>query len=362
MATVRPDPYPDDSYVFGPIIGPHDVDECLYDILHLWQVSYLREVARRAGEDPDELVPFRSWRVSHEMEAMPEDQKPTLIIMNGGLEDQPLKRGTLRPGKSFYACYKYRIGCLASAKGKKVKAAPRANKLAKMYATAVRSILIQKRDDRGVLGMIDWVDDLPGPLDSDDDRTIAMWVVEFNVEVPNSAAWATGPTVPDDLPDGAPDPPLLGTVATVDVTIDKEGLIGDYPDYVPTPEPPTPYEYRTAHAYAFGQFNVPNCPILQNGREFTEFPGGEPFGAWIAISSGLSFDAAPGAQVTIDSLSSGAQGYYILYQDTGSPGNGNSEFDGHQSHLQGTFVLTMPSTGRMTIECGDGVTSIKVSY
>lgn len=224
MATVRPDPYTEYSYVFGPIIGPHDVDEILYEIVHLWQVSYLREVARRAGEDPDELVPFRSWRVSHEMEKMPEDQTPTLIIQNLGLEDQPLKRGTLRPGKSFYACYKYRLGCVLSAKGKKIKAAPRANKLAKMYATAVRSILIQKRDDRNVLGMIDWVDDLPGPLSSEDDRTIAIWVVEFNVEVPNSAAWATGPVEPDPLPTGEPDPPVLGTVDTVDITVTKVPL------------------------------------------------------------------------------------------------------------------------------------------
>jgi len=173
------------------------------------------------------------------MEAMPEDQTPALIIMNGGLEDEPLKRGTIRPGKSYYACYKYRIGCLASAKGKKIKAAPRANKVAKMYATAVRSILIQKRDDRGVLGMIDWVDDMPGPLDSEDDRTIAMWVVEFNVEVPNTAAWATGPTEPDELPDGAPDPPVLGTVETIDVTIDKVPNEVPFDEYVP-PEPPEP--------------------------------------------------------------------------------------------------------------------------
>jgi hypothetical protein len=73
-----------------------------------------------------------------------------------------------------------------------------------MYALAVRSILIQKRDDREILGMIDWIDDKPGTLDSEDDRTIAMWVVEFHVDVPNSAAWATGPLEPDPLPVGDP--------------------------------------------------------------------------------------------------------------------------------------------------------------
>jgi hypothetical protein len=217
-----PDPYPDEGHVFGPAIGAHDIDRILYDMIHLWQVSYLREVARRAGEAADELKPFRSWRVSSELDHMPEDQTPSLIIVNNGLEEQPQKRGTLRPGKSYYACYKYRIGCLVSASGKKIKAAPRANTLAKMYALAVRLILIQKRDDRNILGMIDWVNDMPGSLDSEDDRTLSMWVVEVNVEAPNASAWAHGPTEPDPLPDGAPDPPMLGTVESVEVEITKE--------------------------------------------------------------------------------------------------------------------------------------------
>jgi hypothetical protein len=217
-----PDPYPDEGHVFGPAIGAHDIDRILYEMIHLWQVSYLREVARRAGEPADELKPFRSWRVSTDLDRMPEDQTPSLIIVNLGLQEQPQKRGTLRPGKSYYATYKYNIGCLVSASGRKVKAAPRANTLAKMYALAVRLILIQKRDDRNILGMIDWVDDMPGLLDSEDDRTIAMWAVEVNVEAPNASAWAHGPAEPDALPDGAPDPPLLGTVESVEVEITKE--------------------------------------------------------------------------------------------------------------------------------------------
>src|SRR5262245_37968699 len=139
MGTI-PDPYPNEDYVFGPVIGAQDIDLILYSIINKWQVTYLREVARRAGEAPDELVPFRSWRVSHELEHMPEDQTPTLIIANLGLVEEPLKRGTSRPGQSFYAIWRYHFGCLCSAKGKKINAAPRANKLAKMYALAVRLI------------------------------------------------------------------------------------------------------------------------------------------------------------------------------------------------------------------------------
>jgi hypothetical protein len=216
----RPDPFVEE-YVFGPIIGAYDVDEIIYEMLYKWQLSYLQEVARRAGEEPDELKEIRSWRVSHELEKMPEDQTPGVIIVNEGLIDEPLKRGSFRPGKSYWAVYRYRVGCLMSAKGKKNKAAPRANKLAKMYAEAMKLILIQKRDDKQVLGMIDWIDEGPGPLESEDDRTFAMWQIAVNVEVPNSAAWAVGPDVPVPVGPGDPDPPLLGTVESVEVDITK---------------------------------------------------------------------------------------------------------------------------------------------
>lgn len=207
----------DDDYVFGPVIGAHDIDEIVYNMVRTWQVSYLREVARRAGEDVDELKPFRSFRVSHELEKMPEDQTPGLIIVNLGIVEVPAKTGTLRPGKSYNITYRYQLGCLASAKGKKINAAPRANKVSKMYALAVRLIMTQKRDDKHILGMLDWIDDGPGPLDSEDDRTIAMWHTDFNVNVPNAASWATGPVVPDELPDGTPDPPLWPGVTSVEV-------------------------------------------------------------------------------------------------------------------------------------------------
>lgn len=216
------DPY-NDNYVFGPVIGAHTVDKLLYDVVAKWEQTYLQEVARRSEEAPDELGPFRSHRVSHQLEIMPEDQSPALIIANLGLITEPSKMGTFTPGKSYYATYRYSLGCLLSAKGKKINAAPRANKLAKMYALAVQLILIQKRDDTDVLGMLDWVDDGPGPLESEDDRTIAIWHTDFNVAIPNAASWAAGPVDPvvsTDPPDTTP--PEWPDVTSTDVEIIKE--------------------------------------------------------------------------------------------------------------------------------------------
>lgn len=217
----KPSPYLNIDYVFGPVIGASDIDIILYNIIQKWQITYLREVARRAGESPDELRPFRSWRVSHELERMNEDQTPALIIANLGLIDEPMKQGTLHPGKAYYGIWRYQFGCLISARGKKQQAATRANYLAKLYALAMRLILIQKRDDDSVLGMHDWVDEGYDGLEPEDDRTLCLAHTDFNISVPNVASWATGPREPDILPDPEPLPPTWPWVVTHKETIVK---------------------------------------------------------------------------------------------------------------------------------------------
>ena len=233
-----PEPQPND-FVFGPIMGGHDVDLILYGMIEYWIATYLREIGRRAGMDPDELKPFRSYRVSHELEKMPEDQTPGLIIVNEGLVQNPTKVGSGKtgsgiPGQPYGAVWQYQLGSLVAAKGKKISAAPRANTLAKMYTTAVRLIMIQKRgmdyvDPR--LGMIDWIDEGYDGLDSEDDRTIALHHADFYVATPAAAAWATGPIARDepDVP-GDPDIPLWPLVTSADVDVIKVEQDVELPD------------------------------------------------------------------------------------------------------------------------------------
>lgn len=228
------------DYQFGDFAGGHDVDLILYQLIDRWLLTYLYEIARRSGEEFDELKPFRSWRVSTELEKMPEDQSPALIIVNQGLSDNPVKRGSNRPGQSFYATWAYQFGCLASAKGKKVNAAPRAIRLSQMYCMAVRLILIQKRDDEGMLGMLDWMDESYDGLDSEDDRTICLSHTDFWVNIPAAATWANGPMEP--VPDPIPDSPVWPIVVSADVDVIKQPQEEPFPEPVPPipPEPPRP--------------------------------------------------------------------------------------------------------------------------
>jgi hypothetical protein len=230
------------DYQFGDFAGGHNVDLVLYNLIDKWLLTYLYEIARRSGEEFDELKPFRSWRVSTELEKMPEDQTPALIMVNLGLADNPVKRGSSSPGQSFYATWSYQFGCLTSAKGKKVNAAPRAIRLSQMYTTAVRLILIQKSDDEGVLGMRDWMDEGYDGVDSEDDRTINLSHTDFWINVPAAATWANGPMEP--VPEPGPDSPVWPTVISADVGIEKVPLDEPFPEPEPPPVPIPSWEYN----------------------------------------------------------------------------------------------------------------------
>jgi hypothetical protein len=205
------------------MVGAHHVDDAIVTMLKDWDRTYLQEVARRSGDDPDELAPFRTWRVSYELEHMPEDQTPTCIIANRGIQEPPRKSGSRRPGQSYQAIWNYRIGAVVSARGKKVNASPIAQRRAKEYVLAIRTVMVQKRDEAAqdptvdtILGMIDWVDEGYDGLTSDSDRTICLAWAEFYVAAKDVTTWGTGPlhTVPE--PDPAdPDIPVWPQVDTV---------------------------------------------------------------------------------------------------------------------------------------------------
>lgn len=218
----------DDPRVYGSIVGGHDADDLLIGMIRYWGPSYLAAIARRAGEDVNEFKMFRSMRVSHELEKMPEDQTPGLILVNQGLADSPMKQGTAKPGKTYYATWSYQFGCLLSARGKKINAQPRAIRLAKMYCLAIRLLIIQKRDDddfraatglptghdEWVLGMTDWMDEGYDGVESEDDRTICLAHTDFQINVPDAATWAAGPLVPEIAP--AQEEPLWPIVTSAD--------------------------------------------------------------------------------------------------------------------------------------------------
>jgi hypothetical protein len=185
------------THVFGEFVGAHHVEAAILAMLWKWLPTYQHEISREAGMEPAHLLPIRSWRVASDMERFPEDQLPCVILVNNGLPEPPRKYNDSDGSSVFLAHWAIDLGVHVAAKGAKVRAAPRALTLARMYALAVRLAMIQKRDDDGVMGMTDPVTERPNAvLTVEDDRTTCLATTTFLVETDHWGEWGAGPIDP----------------------------------------------------------------------------------------------------------------------------------------------------------------------
>lgn len=192
------------THVYGEYTGAHHVEAAILNTLWKWMPSYCYEVSREMEFPPDFLNPVRSWRVATNMERYPEDQLPGVILVNNGVPEPPIKHANETGGDVYFAYWAVEIGIHVVAKGVKEKASPRAMTLARMYALAIRLLMIQQRDDEGVMGMVDPLTEVPGVLNVEDDRTTCLSVCGFRVETPNWAEWGEGPIEPVYPPETDP--------------------------------------------------------------------------------------------------------------------------------------------------------------
>jgi hypothetical protein len=178
--------------------------------------------------DPKYLLPVRSWRVASSMERYPEDQLPCCILVNNGIPEVPRKHNDLDGNSVFLAHWAIDLGVHVAAKGAKVRAAPRALTLARMYALAIRLCMIQKKDDDDVMGMTDPITERPNAeLAVEDDRTTCLATTTFMVETDHWAEWGQGPIEPYMPPEGELPPgerPVWPTVQSWDIDVVKVPL------------------------------------------------------------------------------------------------------------------------------------------
>lgn len=203
---------------FGPLVSGADIEDHLQQIITRWYPSYLYEVERHVGIQPGTLPLLRGMARSSEIEKFPEDQLPVMIIGSPGLTDPPEVDG----GGYYTAPWQVNLGVQIAAGPNR-----RALELARWYALATRACVIQQQQDPGVdSGMqvvrVDWRDERYRELDSIDDRTICVGVVEINVTVANVLQRGLGPLDPI-IPPQPPGPvsPAWPTAQAVIETIDK---------------------------------------------------------------------------------------------------------------------------------------------
>jgi hypothetical protein len=203
---------------FGELVAASDVEGALLDTVQLWLADYLAEVDRTHGRAPGTLPMPRSWVISSDVEKMPEDQTPAVVIASPGLTDPPLA-----DGRGVYtARWRINVAIHLSARGN-----AHALRLAREYVLALRALLVQQQNLSPELGIrrVDWMDERYDTLPSIDDRTVCTGTVELAVEVTGVTTRHAGPLAPILAP-GAPGPdsPEWPTAQTADVAITKEPL------------------------------------------------------------------------------------------------------------------------------------------
>jgi hypothetical protein len=208
--------------VFGPLVSAADVEDQLQTVLERWFPTYLYAVERHVNTVPGTLPLPRGIVRSSGIEKFPEDQLPVLIIASPGLTDPPMADGA-----GYYtATWRIHLGV-------QVVAAPnrRALELARWYTLALRACVLQQQQDPELpapivpIVRVDWRDERYDLLDSIDDRTVCVGVVELAVPAAMVTQRNAGPLDPIIGPQ-PPDPnaPAWPVAATVDTTVTKEPL------------------------------------------------------------------------------------------------------------------------------------------
>lgn len=203
--------------MFGPLVAACDVENAALAQLETWLADYLAEVERYHGYAPGDLPQPRSWLVSSAVEKMPEDQLPAVILASPGLLDRPLA-----DGRGIYtARWRLVVAVMISARGNRL-----ALRLARLYALALRSVLLQQQAlPELAVRRLDWLDERYRLLDSIDDRTVCIAEVEISAEVADVISRQAGPLAPllgPGLP--GPDSPEWPTATSTDMAVVKQPL------------------------------------------------------------------------------------------------------------------------------------------
>lgn len=218
VARTAPSPLGVAGTAYGRIVAGVDVEQALVDVVRTWIADYLAEVCRQHELAPDYLPQPRSYVVSSDVERMPEDQTPAIIVASPGFTDQPQPDGL----GGYVARWRVRCAVHLSARGNALSL-----RLVRLYVAALRALLVQQQKLDGLdLRRIDWVDERYDTLPSIDDRTTCIALVELAVEVADITTRHAGPLVPILGPGHEldPDSPTWPSAELVDVAISKEPI------------------------------------------------------------------------------------------------------------------------------------------
>jgi hypothetical protein len=207
------------SISFGHYVTAADVSKAVQATIELWSATYLAEMSRHDGQDPltdpSAVFPdFASYPDSLDLSRFPEEQLPACILVVPGITETPRKAG----GGKVSAVWKVGIGVAVTSQDK-----PTTIKLAQLYTSAVRMIILQNPSLGGFATGVTWLrEEYTGNIiRADDTRTLAIGVLDFNVTVDANVDADQGPVVPilnNEPPTG------WATVETPSITITGDAV------------------------------------------------------------------------------------------------------------------------------------------
>jgi hypothetical protein len=190
--------------VFGSIITGTQLEDAAEATIKLWVADYVAELERITGRDVGSIALPRSYgRVNH-FDKKPEEQTPAVILISPGLTDPPERDGD----GTWSAWFGLSIGVVVSA-------ADRAstNELAKIYAAAVRTLILQHPSLGGFASNVRYLDEGTGEVDARYLEIGAVGQVDFAFFVEGIADDSQGPAQPSAPPDyDQPDLPVIQRV------------------------------------------------------------------------------------------------------------------------------------------------------
>ena len=197
--------------IFGDIVTGADVEAAVQATIERWMPDYLAEVGAKYGYARGSLPLFRSFVPSLTIDTFEEDQTPSCVIVSPGTLSNPEKRQ-----RAMHARFALGIGCIVSGKDK-----DNTRLLARIYAAAVRTLIIQKPSLGEFAEGVNWISeryDAITALESAS-RTLGAGVLQFGVDVGYVNQAYGGPMAPTDptVPPGDW-PEVEKVVLTIDQT------------------------------------------------------------------------------------------------------------------------------------------------
>lgn len=135
--------------IFGALVFPDEVEAAVIATCQKWFPEYLALAERKLGFTPEDIPEIGSWVATADLTRWPEEQLPSVLVMNTGLAEEPKKYG------GDYTA-KFAVGLAVVASGQD---GPTTDRLVKIYTAILRAILTHHPDLGDFATAIEWVDE-----------------------------------------------------------------------------------------------------------------------------------------------------------------------------------------------------------